>query len=289
MRTVAIVFAVILVFLLGVGLASVLTSGSGSSSPTPVASQPSAVASAPVSAPPSVAPTEPASPSSTPASSPSASASASAVPAATVMFRSLALDATTVAGGNPRYISFTTDGPGSVQIKLASVTTGQVTHMCLRLGSKDLLCTDKSNTSMTGTTKQQHGSWRLSLQGKGNDTPVVDVTITFNALSPKVTITHARFDGTSNGPYNGIIVAFTTRVDGQATLDAQWGGHPFLYEVDLFNETTPGDNVTLGNQGPATGTTNPFPVKAAQTYRLVLQNIETGFGATDMTASVSWP
>ena len=85
------------------------------------------------------------------------------------------------------------------------------------------------------------------------------------------------------------IVAFATRKDGQATLNAQWGGHPFLYEVDLFNETTPGDNVTLGNQGPATGTTNPFPVKAAQTYRLVLQNIETGFGATDMTASVSWP
>ena len=193
------------------------------------------------------------------------------------------------AGSQPRFISFATDGPGKVTVKLASVTTGQTTHMCLRLGSTDLICTDKANSTVTGITRQAHGSWRVSLQGNGTDTPTVDLTITFNTIAPKVTITHARFDGTDAGEYNGIVVAFTPRAAGQATLQASWGGHPFLYQVDLFNETTAQGNTTLANQGPATMTSNSFPVTAGEQWRLVLQNVETGFGATDMTAAITWP
>ena len=290
MRTVAIVFAVILVFLGGIALAAFLTGSPGSPSTSPAVSQSAAAGTAaPSPVAPSVAPSSVASPTPTAASTPRPSASAGAVPATTAMFRSLKLDARTVAGSQPRLISFTTDGPGTVTVKLASVTTGQTTHMCLRLGSKDLICTDKANSTVTGITKQAHGAWRVSLQGNGTDTPTVDVTITFNTIAPKVTITHARFDGTAAGDYNGIVVAFTPRAAGNATLQASWGGHPFLYEVDLFNETTAQGNTTLANQGPATSTSNSFPVTAGEQWRLVLQNTEAGFGPTDMTATITWP
>ncbi|MFI5225467.1 MAG: hypothetical protein ACHQ3P_02200 [Candidatus Limnocylindrales bacterium] len=294
MRTVAIVFAVILVFLGGIALAALLTGSPGSPSTSPTVSE-SAAATAPgpssfgSSVTPTVAPSALPSPTPTAASTPGPSASGSAVRATTVMFRSLKLDARTVAGSEPRLISFATDGPGTVTVKLASVTTGQTTHMCLRLGSKDLICTDKATSTVMGITKQAHAAWRVSLEGNGTDTPTVDLTITFNTIAPKVTVTHARFDGTAAGDYNGIVVAFTPRAAGNATLQASWGGHPFLYEVDLFNETTAQGNTTLANQGPATGTTNSFPVTAGEQWRLVLQNTEAGFGPTDMTATITWP
>ena len=69
---------------------------------------------------------------------------------------------------------------------------------------------------------------------------------------------------------------------------ADWGGHPFLYEVDLFDEGAGSGNATLANQGPSTKVDQALPVTPGN-WRLVLQNIEAGFGTTDLTATISWP
>ena len=71
---------------------------------------------------------------------------------------------------------------------------------------------------------------------------------------------------------------------------AEWGGHPFLYQVDLIDERDGPVKEDSGSESTeaSTNTDTVFPVTAG-TWRLVLQNTEAGFGTTDLTATISWP
>jgi hypothetical protein len=257
--------------------------------PTASAS-PSAVASASPSA--SAAPTVTASaPPSAPASAaPSAGASSSALPAgvASATFIGLKLDATADPAGQARVLKFTSDGPGTVTAKLASTSPQGTTHMCLLLGTKQVACKDLASGTFTGKTTQARANWQVTLEGTAIATPTVNLTLTFQAAAPAVTIEHARFDGTAFPDTNGIQVRFTAQAPGDARLVANWGGHPFQYEVDLFDETSGSGDKTFPNQGPSTNVDQSIPVTPG-TWRLVLQNVEAGFGVTELTATISWP
>jgi hypothetical protein len=160
--------------------------------------------------------------------------------------------------------------------------------MCFLAGTREIGCKDWASGTFTGRTSRDHVNWTVTLRGSAAATPTVDLTVTFQAAAPSVTIEHARFDGTASPDANGIQARFESRRSGDARLVADWGGHPFLYEVDLFDETGGSGNATLANQGPSTNVDEAFPVTAG-TWRLVLQNIEAGLGTTDLTATISWP
>jgi len=225
----------------------------------------------------------------TPLASSSAAASSSPLPAplASITFVGLKLDSTADPAGLPRTISFSSDFAGAVTAKIASSTGGK-SHMCLQVGAKVIGCNDITKGTFTGTTKQAHANWQVTLQGTAAAAPTVDVTITFQSLAPSATIAHARFDGTDFPGTNGIQARFTARGPGDAHLVAEWGGHPFQYEIDLFDETSSTGNASFPNQGPSTNVDQAFPVTAGD-WRLVLQNTEGGFGITDLTATISWP
>ena len=116
----------------------------------------------------------------------------------------------------------------------------------------------------------------------------MDVTITFPATAPAIIIAGARFDGTLYPDTNGITATVTPRRNGDLTLAADWGGHPFLYEVELREQGGPGA-VVLADQGPATRMAETLPVTAPNPWKLVLQNTEDGFGPTEMDATIAWP
>jgi hypothetical protein len=219
-----------------------------------------------------------------------ASPSASPLPAplATLTFLSLKLDPTGAPGAQPRIISFSSDGAGTVSAKLTPHTPSGKTHMCLKVGSKVIGCNDITSGTFTGKTSQAHANWQVTLQGTAIATPVVDLTVTFQSLAPSVKIEHARFDGTAFPDTNGIQARFTARDTGSAHLVADWGGHPFTYEIDLFDETSGTGDVSKPNQGPSTNTDQTLPVVPGD-WRLVLQNVEDGFGTTDLTATIGWP
>jgi hypothetical protein len=243
-------------------------------------------------------PTESTSPSATPEAtatpateaSPSVAASGSpgAAPLATLTFVGLKLDATADPGGEARIVTFRSDGAGTVTAKLASTSPQGQTHMCLLVGTKEIGCKDMRSGTFTGKTSQAHANWTVTLQGSAAETPTVDLTVTFQSAAPSVKIEHARFDGTASPDSNGIQARFSARGAGEARLVADWGGHPFLYEIDLFDESGGSGNVTLSNQGPSTNTDEALAVTPGN-WRLVLQNIEAGFGTTDLTATISWP
>jgi hypothetical protein len=238
----------------------------------------------------SAAPTASSAPAASPSLEPSLAPSSSPLASglATLTFIGLKLDASTDPAAQPRIVSFTSDGPGTITAKLASTTPQGTTHMCLLVGTKQVGCKDWASGTFTGKTTQAHANWHVTLVGSAIATPTVNLTVTFQAIAPSVKIEHARFDGTAFPDTNGIQARFTARTPGNAHLVADWGGHPFAYEVDLFDESGGGGDASLANQGPSTNVDQTVPVTPGD-WRLVLQNVEDGFGTTDMTATISWP
>jgi hypothetical protein len=301
LRRVIGIMATLLVVVVAAGALLVLTrGGSGRAGESPSGNN---AAAASASAGPSSSASQTLTPTATPTgnetppalSSPSPSASPLPAPLATLTFLNLKLDPTGTPGapsGAPgaqaRIVSFSSDGPGTVSAKLASHTTPGTTHMCLKVGAKVIGCNDIASGTFIGKTSQAHANWQVTLQGTGIAAPIVDLTVTFQSLAPAVKIQHARFNGTAFPDTNGIQARFTARDTGSAHLVANWGGHPFPYEIDLFDETSGTGNATLPNQGPSTSTDQTLPVVAGD-WRLVLQNIEDGFGTTDLTATIGWP
>jgi hypothetical protein len=240
------------------------------------------------SAPPSATPEETATSATEASPSVAASGSPGVTTLATLTFIGLKLDATADPGGEARVVTFRSDGVGTVTAKLNSSSPQGTSHMCFLVGTKEIGCKDWASGTFTGKTSQAHANWTVTLQGSAAETPTVDLTVTFQSVAPSVKIQHARFDGTASPDSNGIQARFSARGSGEARLVADWGGHPFLYEIDLFDESGGSGNVTLSNQGPSTNTDEALAVTAGN-WRLVLQNIEAGFGTTDLTATISWP
>jgi hypothetical protein len=288
--------ATLLVVVLAAGVLIMFSrGGSGAAtSPPPGSSFADASAGPSPAASASSAPTPSATPAATPASTASASGAPSAspppAPLATLTFLKMKLDPSGRPDALPRIVTFSTDGAGKISAKLAtsSGATPAKTHMCLQIGTKVLGCNDITSGTFSGTTKQAHATWQVTIQGTASATPTVDLTLTFQSLAPSVKIEHARFDGTDFPDTNGIQARFTARAPGDVHLVADWGGHPFAYEIDLFDETSGTGDTSLPNQGPSTNVDQTMPVTVGA-WRLVLQNIENGFGITDLTATIGWP
>jgi hypothetical protein len=221
--------------------------------------------------------------------SPSADASPSAPPAptATITFQGLLLDAEDNPDGTDRVFTWAS-ATGSVKAEITSVTPMGDLEMCLSTPDKELGCRTAGNGTLSAKTTKSRETFILTLRGEGTAQPAVDVTLTFPAKKPKVAIENARFDGTAYPDTNGIQAVFTPRQNGDVGVVAEWGGHPFTYEIDLTEQGGSGNLTYAPDQGNI-GTDVDFAVTAPNPWKLVLQNTETGFGITPMNASISWP
>jgi hypothetical protein len=241
---------------------------------------------------PATSPSASASPSAEAAASPTASATARPSPkpgtSATIVFTGLKLDAKDDIEGKNRVLTFDSRGTGAITVSVVTTSPMGSAILCLSAGGAKVGCTTTADGLLTTTTSQRTESFKATLRGSGIETPVVDVAVTFPAKAPTVTIGNARFDGTDYPETNGITAIVTPRADGNVTLLAQWGGHPFPYEVDLIEQGGSG-STTLPDQGPATGASVSLPVAGSSPWRLVLQNIASGFGVTSMRATIAWP
>ena len=172
--------------------------------------------------------------------------------------------------------------------EVTSVTPMGDLEMCLSTPDKELGCRTAGSGTLSAKTTKSRETFILTLRGEGTAQPSVDVTLTFPARKPKVSIDNARFDGTAYPDTNGIQAVFTPRQNGDVRVIAEWGGHPFTYEIDLIEQGGTGSLTYAPEQGNI-GTDVKFAVTAPNPWKLVLQNTETGFGITPMNASISWP
>jgi hypothetical protein len=271
--------------------------GDGGASPSPIASaSASPTPTASVTAPPSESPSATAEASASASLEPSTSVSPSATPAssptpgepATIVLTGLKLDARDDPDGKDRSIGFRTDGTGDVtaQVTVRSPQGGVV--MCLGADGGQPDCSPTANGVLTAVAPDGGSDAVVTLRGEGIDAPIVDVTITFPATAPAVIIAGARFDGTLYPETNGITATVTPRRNGDLTLAADWGGHPFLYGVELREEGGEGA-VVPADQGPATRMTETWPVTGPNRWTVGLRNAEDGFGPTELDATIAWP
>ena len=149
-------------------------------------------------------------------------------------------------------------------------------------------CITTADGKLTTAAPDGGGDVVLTLRGEGVEAPNVDVTLTFPATAPAIIIAGARFDGTLYPETNGITATVTPRRSGDLTLAADWGGHPFLYEVELREEGGEGA-VVLADQGPATRMTGTWPVTGPNPWTVGLRNADDGFGRTELDATIAWP
>ncbi len=293
-----VLLAVVVVAVLGAGwLAISMIGGGGSTTASPtaaiVSSAPgSGSAQASASPSPTQAPSTPPSPSAT--ASPTAKPTATpkpttpSAPPATIVITQLMLDAQLDPDGKDRIVSFRAGGGGEVTIDLAVTSPQGSAEMCLREGDNEVGCTNGADGRLSAKTTTKEADFVVTLRGEGIETPLVDVTLTFPATAPSIAIANARFDGMDYPVTNGLQAVVTPRTDGGVTLDADWGGHPFLYQISLVEQGGPGRHV-LTDQGPATRVSETLPVTAPNPWRLVLENSEGGFGVTVLDAVIAWP
>lgn len=239
---------------------------------------------------PTAAPTAAPAPSLAPSAAPSATPTPTNAPGpeATITLTQLTLDAKDDPEGQDRVVTFESGGTGTITVALRTLSSQGSALMCLSADGKALGCRTTTDGKLTADTTKKAASFELTLRGDGNATPMVEVEVTFPASKPSVTIANARFDGTMYPETNGIQAIVQPRADGSVHLTADWGGHPFLYEVDLQEQGGSGSQ-TLANQGPATRTDEKLPVTAPNPWKVVLRNSETGFGTTPMTVTIAWP
>jgi hypothetical protein len=271
---------------------------SPSSTPGPLASPSASAAPSEIaSSSPSIAPTATDSPSPepSPTSSPTPEPTSTGTPvpspaadAATATVMALKLDATDNPDGQDVELHFQAVGAGQVLARvIVHSPRGQV-RMCLSSPKTDLACTTSADGRLSADHTGDPTDYTLTLRGDGAVEPIVDVTVSFPSDSPALTIANARFDGTGFPDTNGLQVQVTPRAAGDLGLVAEWGGHPFIYEIDLTGPSGSGDQ-TLDNQGPATRVDTSFPVEPPGSWLLVLRNAEVGFGPTGLNASITWP
>jgi hypothetical protein len=291
---------VLVVVVAGLLIASFALGALGGSSPTPspVASasampsepvspsaSPSATASVTDAPSPTTSPTPEPTPEPTPTGTPVPSPAADAA-TATVM--ALKLDATDNPDGQDLELHFQAVGEGQVLARvIVHSPRGQV-RMCLSSLKADLGCTTSADGRLSADHTGDPTDYTVTLRGDGAVEPIADVTVSFPSDAPALTIANARFDGTGFPDTNGLQVQVTPRAAGDLGLVAEWGGHPFIYEIDLSGPSGSGDQ-TLDNQGPATRVDTSFPIEPPGSWLLVLRNAEVGFGPTGLNASITWP
>ena len=285
MQRLVVVLAFIFAVLLGVAVAANLLGSKASPASTPPPASGSA-ASLPASSsvPPSAQPSESA--SASPSAPPSPTLSPTPVPTTSITFVQLGLDATTDANGITRAVSLVAQ-TGTVTVRLRTESGGN-SVACLTADGQQLACHTGISSTLTGVIKKATSNVQVTLRGAASATPVVNVTITFPSAKPKVTIRNARFDGTDAPATNGLQVVTTPRVKGSYHVAAAWGGHPFLYEVDLIEQGGPGLR-TVKPTTSATKVSLSFAVTPPHGWMIVLKNTENGFGVTPLTATFTWP
>jgi hypothetical protein len=201
----------------------------------------------------------------------------------------LKLDAKRDPKGMTRAITFSTDGPGTIQAQFITHAPQGTAQMCLTSGSALRVCKEIANGTVVAKALSGHNTWTVTLRGTGVFTPIANVVLTFPAANPSVTIAHARLDGRVLESYNGISVRVAPRADGNVHLVGSWPSRNLVYEIGLVNEANGAGNVRLQNQGPAMQTDQTLPVTGGAAWRLTLRSPATGLRGTDLTATISWP
>jgi len=280
-RGLAFGLAVVLIVLVGLAVAMNLTPSS-----PPASLEPSPTLSAAATTPPpSQSPPTPASPSpgepSASASPSSPEPSASGGTGVTATIRGLKLDGADDSTGRDRQISFHTEGPSAVSMRLV-VSPPNAVDACLAVNGVQLYCTSGHSFTMRGETTRSNATWTLSLRGQHAETPRLDVTLEFPATEPTLTIDGAWFDGAARPDYNGVVIEISPR-EPPVSISATWdGSHEYRLTVREL-----GGSGVLDFDGTDSSVTEEV-LLGQELHRIELVNTGAGGMRIPLTVTIAW-
>jgi hypothetical protein len=218
---------------------------------------------------------------------------------ATITFNSIALDASTDSKATARTFTFTSDGAGPVTYAVTKTSAGGSTKMCAKVDTGAYGCKVGSLPNfLKGVADGPHDTWVVTLVGYGSSKPTVDVTFTWPTTSPKITLSHGRFQGSTTAgvaeALNGFTATFTPRTGGTINVQATWTVVTADASLTLLDATTT-PSVTV-DQRQYTGVTYINPaftanVDPTKTYVVKLRNTSADNPSPrpDLTAQISFP
>jgi hypothetical protein len=217
--------------------------------------------------------------------------------AASIQFQSLKLDAEKTSGASARTFTFTSDGAGPVKVSVNKTSAGASTRLCLKVGTGKFAC--KVGTLPNFLTAQAdgpHDNWTVTLIGYGKTSPTVDLSITWPTVSPQMTLTHGRLQGSSTAgvaeSLNGFNAVFTPRKAGVLNVQASWTSITADIDITLLDVTS-NPSVTVDDRLFSSVTyINPaytYDVDPAKTYLIKLRDKSPDSGKPDLTAQIVFP
>jgi hypothetical protein len=219
---------------------------------------------------------------------------------ATITFNGLGLDASSDSSGTLRTFTFISDGPGPVTFAVTKISAGGTAKMCAKVDTGGYNClvggAGKLPNFPKGLADGPHNTWTVTVVGYGSSKPSVDVTFTWPASSPTITLTHGRFQGSTSPnvseTLNGFTATFKPRNGGAVNVQATWTVITTDASMTLLDATTP-PAVTV-DQRLYQGVTYVNPaftahVDPTKTYQVKLRDSSADSQRPDLTAQISFP
>jgi hypothetical protein len=200
-----------------------------------------------------------------------------------VTIRGLKVDATDDAEGRDRRLTFKTEDPAIVSVKVTGLAPRAPVDACLLLNDVELFCTSGPTFQMSGHTSRPNGTWAVTLRGHGAATPAMDVSLEFPSEVPAVTIDGAWFDGTARPDYNGVSVELAPRAGPVASVSATWDGSR-SYRLTV----QPSGGTGVEFEGTGSALARDVPVTAGVVQHIELRNTGAGTDHIALTATVAW-
>jgi hypothetical protein len=216
---------------------------------------------------------------------------------ATITFTGLALDAANDKSGTVRTFTFISDGPGPVTYAVTNTSAGGSTKMCAKVDAGAFGCKVLALPNfLKGAADADHNTWTVTLVGYGNSHPTVDVTFTWPAVTPKITLNHGRFQGSSSPnvaeALNGFSATFKPRAAGPLNVQASWTTITTDVEMSLSDVTTSPAVTVDHRQYSAVTYISPaynYNVDPTKTYLLKLRDTSADSQRPDLTAQITFP
>jgi hypothetical protein len=214
---------------------------------------------------------------------------------AAITFNGLGLDTGT--SGIARTFQFTSNGAGAVDIAITKISSGGTAKLCLSVDGSAFTCAvgtaNKLPDLNKGKSDPTPNTWTVAVYGYRASAPIVDVAFTWTTSSPKVTLTHGRFQGTGAADsLDGFSATFKPRGPGSVNVQATWTLVTAKASMTLFDaSTTPPVTVDQREYDGVTYINPAFTaaVDQTKTYQVKLRNTSPNAQRPDLTAQITFP
>jgi len=235
-----------------------------------------------------------ASPSATARPSPTPSMPPQTAPTAQITFNELVLYPSLTAAKQPATFSFVSDGPGLVSASIVASAPKDASRICLSGDGGTPICASGATPTASFASQSIQSKWTITLGSANEESPTVDVQITWPSNKASVTVAHVPFQGHPNrDSLRSLTATVTPNVAGSLSLSADWPGSSLSSSLTVWLVDKTGQHVVQQKTYPAAEALPPstdVTMKAGTTYRLSLAD-ESPASTTnpDLTATIQLP